>query len=230
VRNSALFDNAGDSQLFAHFSYCSFDADTCPTPQGTNICGIEQGFIDPDRGVYFVRAGSPLLDQGEGGGQIGAFGQGFHSSKDPLIDEPPQLPPEDPWKGWVDETNTPISESTLVEINGEGEIVLAALVTSAGVYSPVFDSGGSHTVIRSIDFAAFEDTSFPTGEREVIDAVEGTPQREILIRTQPDDGNPPFDQNPTITPPAFETKDKQAKFAIRARYVQIGLVLRNNGD
>ena len=231
IRNCAFFEN--DSSFNGGVvTYNNFFGEpaSCPDPIGTNNCD-DPLFIDPDNRVYHVRAGSPVLNQGQDGGPIGAFGQGFHTSKDMSKDEPAQETPPDaaPWRDWIDQNGDAIASSTLVELNDLDEILLKEGVTSAAVYSPVFDTGSAFTVIHSVDFAAFEDISLPADSRKIIDAVQGTPQREIRIRTQTD-AEGPFVQDPTITPPDWQDEDKQVKFEKRARYVQMELVLRIDGN
>ena len=84
-------------------------------------------------------------------------------------------------------------------------------------------------MIRSADFAVYEDTTPAPGLRKTIDAVKPTPRREVRIRTQTH-AEGTFSQDPGITPPSFEEVDKQVPFEKRARYVQMELVLRNDGD
>lgn len=177
--------------------------------------------------MYYVRAGSPLLDQGQDGGRIGAFGQGFHTSKNVSKDEPTQAATA--WGGWIDSNGDALTASSLVELNDQDEVLLKDSVTSAAIYSPVFDTGSAFTVISSVGFAAFKDTTPVAGSRELIDAVQATPRREVRIRThKAAEGT--FSQDPSVTPPSFSSVDKHVKFERRAQFVQMELVLRNDGD
>ncbi len=238
VANSVLSGNTNGSEGDAAFSYCNFAGDPgpCPNPGPTNSCD-PPNFIDPDNLVYYVRAGSPLLSQGEGGGPVGAFGQGFHNSKDVANDEPPGT---FAWGGWIaaDEFNNPDGTTIYysfsadnpepgspVVLNDDNEVILTDGAVPAAIYSPVFNTGSQFTVINSIDFAAFEDIDQAPGFRQVIDFDASTPQREIRIRTSLQ----PFSWDPRTGPP-LQSVDKHVKFSERAQYVQIELVLRNDGD
>lgn len=220
IRNCALFENALGSSGTASFDFCDFFGE--PSPGGTNITA-DPLFVDPDNRVYTVRAGSPLLNQGQDGGPIGAFGQGLHTAKDVSKDEPFQSATA--WDGWVDSAGVPLSASSLVELNAQNEVILKVAVTSTAIYSPVFDTGSQFTVIRSVDFAVFEDTTLAPGSREIIDFDAVTPEREIRIRTS----QAGFAQDPS-SGPAFEVVDKQVAFKKRAQFVQLELVLRADGD
>lgn len=218
IRNCALFENGVGSN--ALFDFCDFFGE--PSPGGTNITA-DPLFVDPDNRVYTVGPGSPLLNQGQDGGPIGAFGQGFHTAKDVTKDEPFQSATA--WDGWIDPAGAALSASSLVELNAQNEVILKVGVTSAEIYSPVFDTGSQFTVIRSVDFAAFEDTTLAAGSREIIDAVQATPRREVRLRTSQSS----FIQDPS-SGPVFEEVDKQVPFKKRAQFVQLELVLRADGD
>ena len=82
---------------------------------------------------------------------------------------------------------------------------------------------------RAGDPAAFEDATPTAGSRELIDAVQATPRREVRIRTQKAAAGT-FSQDPSVTPPSFSAVDKHVKFERRAQFVQMELVLRNDGD
>jgi len=115
-----------------------------------------------------------------------------------------------------------------VELNPENEIILKDGVTSAALYSPVFDTGSAYSVIRSVDFKAYQDLTLPVNQRQVIDYDVSTPAREIRLRVS---STVNFTQYPfqTATDVDILTVDKGRKLAERARYCQIELVLRNNG-
>ena len=205
-------------------SYCCYyqTGGSIPDPLGTNIVA-DPLFIDSDNRVFYVKAGSPLLNQGQDGGPIGAFGQGFHSSRDVSKDEPAQG--VTPWAQWIDANGDDFSTSTLVELTDDFEVILKDGVTEAAIYSPVFDTQSQFTIIRSVDFAAFEDLSPDAGSRQIIDADQATPLREIRIRTSLSS----FSQWP-IVGVQFEPVDKLVKFEKRAQFAQLELVLRSNGD
>lgn len=235
--NCAFFDNQGPSSTTPSYSYCNFSAggDTSPQetcPDLTNICDAPPLFVDPDNDVYYVQALSPLLAGGQDGGPIGAFGQGFHTSKDVTKDEGGSVPAQgpSPWAAWrwVDGGGNllPLTDAgSPVELNDLNEVILKMNITMAAIYSPVFDTGSPFTVIRSVDFAAFEDTTAMPDSREIVDAVQSTPRREINIRTS----LTTFVQDP-LTGPPFEEVDKRVKLRKRAQYVQMELVLRIDGD
>jgi hypothetical protein len=241
VKDSAFFGNANPENV-GNYSHCSFYGPTGACPPGpNNICGQDPLFVDagdpfdpdnnPGHDVFYLKAGSPLLNGGEHGGVIGAFGQGFHTSKDVTKDEPPQEEPpaSSPWRDWIDQNGDALGASGLVEFNESNEVLLKEGVTSAALYSPVFDTGSAFTVIRSVDFAGFEDTAPLPGSREIIDAVQSTPRREIRIRTHTA-AEGTFSQDPGITPPSFGSVDKRVKLRKRAQFVQMELVLRKDGD
>ena len=171
-------------------------------------------FIDPDNGVFMLQPDSPLLTSGLEGRRIGAFGQGFYGSRS-------QTPP---WDGWVDADGQPLSASSYVLLNPDNEVILQPGVTAAALYSPVYDTGSQWTVIRSVDCSVYESLIEEAGHRQIIDFDELTPEREIRIRTAPIS----FAQDPSAGP-AFDTVYKHEKFEFRAQYVQLELVLRNNG-
>lgn len=225
VRNSAVFENTSASTTSASFSFCNFFGEQSPSG-GTNFTD-DPLFIDADNSVYHVRSGSPLLNQGQEGGPVGAFGQGFHTSKDLSKDEPPAQAGST-WGGWIDSNGNALSMSSLVELtndaNGHQEVILRMGVISAAIYSPVYNTGSPFTVIRSVDFAAFEDTTLPAGSRELIDQIQATPQREVRIRH----AYTSFAQDPS-SGPAFQIVVKQAAFKERAQFVQLELVLRKDG-
>ena len=226
VRNCALFENAQGSVANAAFGYCDYFGEASSGGGDTNITD-DPFFVDPDNRAYTVRAGSPLLTQGQDGGPIGAFGQGFYTAKDVTKDEGVSVPLQGPsaWDGWIDSAGDALSGSSLVELNLVNEVILKVGETSAELYSPVFDTGSQFTVIRSVDFAAFEDTTFAAGSREIVDADAVTPEREIRIRTS----QTSFGQDPSVGP-AFEVVDKQVAFKKRAQFMQLELVLRADGD
>lgn len=249
--NCAFFenDNASSTVGSVPCSHCSFFGDptredrdgdvfigdACPTTgeQVATICDLFPPlFIDPDSDVYYVRKGSPLLDHGQDDGQIGAFGQGFHTSRDVTKDEGLSDPAQGPtaWAAWIDSNGDALTASSLVELNDDDEVLLREGILEASLYSPVFDTESAFTVIRSVDFSAFEDT-FPAaaGSRKIIDAVQNTPRREVRIRThKAAEGT--FSQDPSVTPPSFSAVDKHVKFERRAQFVQMELVLRADGD
>ena len=102
----------------------------------------------------------------------------------------------------------------------------------ASIYSPVFDVQETGLQgdwwIHSIDYSAYEDTRPPAGEREVIDAVKTTRLREIRIRTATEEEGV-FSRDPRGA--TFDTKDgKHITIRQRARWVQLELVLRRDGD
>ncbi len=244
--NCAFFDNALPPSTTPVYSYCNFSTrgDEYPVencPDYTNTCDAPPEFIDPDNDIYYVKVSSPLLIGGQNGGPVGAFRQGFHTSKDVTKDQGCANPPcSDPpqgseaWAAWrwvdADDNLRSLTDTGLdnpVAVNGDGEVILVA-DGEARIYSPVFDTGNEFAVIRSVDFAAFEDTAPDAGSREVIDAVKSTPRREVRIRTHTH-AEGPFSQDPG-DPPLFEDRHKHVKFRKHARYVQMELVLRNDGD
>ncbi|MCH8148900.1 MAG: right-handed parallel beta-helix repeat-containing protein, partial [Planctomycetes bacterium] len=93
VQNTRGVDNFVGTALLVHFS--NFFGNTTDV---TGVTTIVDGnfddplFIDAASDVFFVKAGSPLLDHGEFDMRIGAFGQGFHTSNDVTKDEPAQAP------------------------------------------------------------------------------------------------------------------------------------------
>ena len=164
VRNSAFVQNtvavAKTSNPVLQVRFCNFFGNTNDfTGSVTIVDGNfdDPLFIDSGNDVYFVKAGSPLVDQGEFGRRIGAFGQGFHTSKIVSKDEPTQA--ASAWGGWIDSNGDALTASSLVELNDQDEVLLKDGVTSAAIYSPVFDTGSAFTVISSVDFAAFEDAT-----------------------------------------------------------------------
>jgi len=228
VQNTLGVNSIEDFPLQVHFS--NFFGNTTDVDNGTTIVDgnfDDPLFIDAASDVFFVKAGSPLLDQGEFDMRIGAFGQGFHTSNDVTKDEPAQAGTV--WGGWIDFNGDALTASSLVELNDQDEVILKDGVASAAIYSPVFDTGSAFTVISSVDFAAFEDTFPAPGSRKIIDAVQNTPRREVRIRThKAAEGT--FSQDPSVTPPSFSAVDKHVKLERRAQFVQMELVLRSDGD
>ena len=239
TRNCTFLDNTlafegGVSSARASVYYSNFyqnDADTsnwvhkvCPNMD-------DPQFIDAPNGVFYLKPGSPLLTNGQEGALIGAYGRGFHTSKDQTVDEPPQGPPDPatPWRDWVDEVGNAFyagasPPSTVVELDPSDQVILPAGVTLARIYSPVWDTQSEYTVVRSVDFAGFTDAA----TAHVIDADLGTPGRQIRVRTSLTTN---FAQLPFAVEPGVEitTVAKFTRFKKQSRYVQVELVLNGDG-
>lgn len=149
---------------------------------GPHDMSVDPQFVDSSRRILHLQPGSPLINYGEelGGGPrvtIGAREIGQASSQ--------RL---DCWSGWVDENCALVTSgaSTLVEVDssgdvcttGSGHIVLKSGVNRASVRSPVRSTG----VLKSVEFAALEDHSPPSGSRGVVDQLDATNQRELRYR------------------------------------------------
>ena len=89
VENTLAIDNSS-GQIWVYYN--NFYGNVNPLIPGDVVSKCENTedplFIDAPNGVFYVKDSSPLLNQGRNGGLIGAYGRGFHTSKDETVDEP----------------------------------------------------------------------------------------------------------------------------------------------
>lgn len=185
---------------------------------GPNDISVDPQFIDVARRILTLRPTSPLINAGEGIGggpplTMGARECGFASSN-----------ASDGWADWIDENGVLITSglSTLVEIDaGTGQIILKPSVSRASVRSPVFAKGP----LKTLQFAALEDLTPPSGSRSVIDQDDFTFQRALRFRASA------TAFGATDFAPAFETvfEHQELFLATNRRFVQVELTLTNGG-
>lgn len=183
---------------------------------------VDPQFVDLARRILHLKPTSPLVNAGEklGGGPIVSIGAreiGFANSQNLNM-----------WADWMDSSGNalaPCSSSTAdVCIEPSGHIILnpgLPAVTRATVISRIY--GGS---LKSVEFAAVEDLTQPSGMRKVIDANDTTLQRELEFRGS----DALFGATAPNTPPLqfvpiFEGQVLESSF----RFVQVRMTLTTDG-